>query len=444
MEKYKGIWLLRSLRAVVEWIASSPWRYFTLIFILSLTIRIHQLNHLTQKYPYFLIPTGEAEREGIAISLLRSGEFANPFVIPTGPTAHLPPIIPLIESLIYGIFGLTSRAGYVSALLIIVTASALYGMLPWFSGQLGIGKAAGFIGGLIGALGGLERTIEDKLPGHGEYLTGLILGLMMVAFLRRWREERGSWIGSLLLGLGMGVAFHIQPALMPVAVGFSLFEFWWLKKPRKWVFVGMVLLGMFIACLPWGWRNYKVFNAVFFIRSNFGLELRMGSSDTALPTFEEMDAIRYPYRHPRASLQEAQKVLELGELEYMTQARDEALTWIKAHPQRYLWLTGQRIINLWIGPPYRLENFPDVLKLTILAIIGMCLVFPKSKAPERAALLIPLAAFPLVYYVVAYMPRYRIPIDWILYTLAGVVAWMLLGGSFDTGLKGSQRPTNPG
>ena len=39
--------------------------------------------------------------------------------------------------------------------------------------------------------------------------------------------------------------------------------------------------------------------------------------------------------------------------------------------------------------------------------------------PQWAVLLIPLATYPLIYYVVAYMFRYRIPINGILILLAG-------------------------
>ena len=38
-------------------------------------------------------------------------------------------------------------------------------------------------------------------------------------------------------------------------------------------------------------------------------------------------------------------------------------------------------------------------------------------------LLIPLATFPLVYYVVTYMSRYRIPLNWILLLFAGAEVW---------------------
>ena len=264
------------------------------------------------------------------------------------------------------------------------------------------------------------------LPGHGEYLTGLIMGLVLVAFLRRWKEQSGGWRGSLLLGLAIGAAFHVQPALLPVILGCMLFELWWLKNPRKWALVGVVALGILLACLPWGWRNYRTFNAVFFIRSNLGGELRLAYNDATAATFEEMDAMGAHYIHPGAVSSEARKLIELGEVQYMRQAGGEALAWIRTHPDEFLWLAAKRFANLWAGPLHRpVEDSPGVLVLTVLAIVGACLAFPRIAVPQRAAFLIPLATYPLIYYIVAYMPRYRIPIDWILYILAGSAFWSL-------------------
>ena len=133
------------------------------------------------------------------------------------------------------------------------------------------------------------------------------------------------------------------------------------------------------------------------------------------------------YIHPGAVVSEARKLIELGEIEYMRQAGGEALEWISAHPAEFLWLTAQRFANLWAGPLHRpVEDSPGVLTLTVLAIVGAWRSFPRITVPQRAAFLIPLATYPLIYYIVAYMPRYRIPIDWILYILAGAAVWSLI------------------
>jgi hypothetical protein len=226
----------------------------------------------------------------------------------------------------------------------------------------------------------------------------------------------------------MGAAFHLQPALLPVMMGCMAFELWWSRSRQKWSLLVVMALGVLLACIPWAWRNYATFNALFFIRSNFGLELRMGNHEGAAATMEEMDAQR-AYRHPTINPTEVKILRDLGEIEYMRQAGREALDWIGAHPGVFLWLTIQRFANLWLGPLRRPVEARGVFALTILALWGLWLSFPSLTVPQRAALIIPLATYPLIYYIVAYMPRYRVPIDWILIILAGAAVWSLISRS---------------
>jgi hypothetical protein len=179
MKMFRKHNLLSVVRAGVDWVVCSPWRSFFVIFLLSFAIRVNQLNQIHSRY---LIPDASRELGAIAIALMETGQFANPYMIPTGPTAHLPPIIPFIISMIYRWFGLTSTAGYASRLFVIANGSLLYAMLPWLSDKLGTTRHAGFIGGIAGAL-----LIEWH--GHGEYLAGTVMGFLLAAFLRRWTEN---------------------------------------------------------------------------------------------------------------------------------------------------------------------------------------------------------------------------------------------------------------
>jgi len=303
----------------------------------------------------------------------------------------------------------------VSMIFIIAAGSFLYAMLPWLSEKLGLSRHAGFIGGLAGAL-----LVE--WPGHGEYLTGIVLGLLLVAFLRRWTENISTWRGSFFLGLAIGVAFHLQPALLPVMLGCMAFEFWWSRNQRKWAILSVMTLGIVLACIPWARRNYTTFNAQFFIRSNFGLELRMGNHEDAAATMDVMDT-EVEHLHPRTHMVEAQKLRDVGEIEYMRQAGQEALDWIRTNPGEFLSLTLQRIANLWAGPLHRPLAASGVLALTVTAFVGAWRTFPCLTIPQRASFIIPLVTYPLIYYFVAYMPRYRVPIDWMLFILAGAVVW---------------------
>ena len=86
-----------------------------------------------------------------------------------------------------------------------------------------------------------------------------------------------------------------------------------------------------------------------------------------------------------------------------------------------------------MGPLYYPPGALVVSVLTLLALLGAWGAFPALSTPQRAALLVPLLTFPLIYYVVAYMPRYREPMDWIL---------MILGAAAVTrGFSRSRRTT---
>jgi hypothetical protein len=400
------------MTGLVNWLTRSPWRSFIIIFLLAFAIRGFFLTKVSHEW---VLPHNRWEMEAIATSLAERGQFADPYAVPTGATAHLPPILPLILASIWRMFGMGLAAGYAAWLFRIAAVAAMYAMVPWFAGRLGVGRQAGFLAGIAGAF-------IVAWPGHGEALTAIAMGLLLVGFLRRWTSGLGSRGGSFLLGLGAGIALHLQPVLLPVVLGCMAFELWWSKDRRKWMMSGVMALGIVVACVPWGWRNYATFGEVFFIRSNLGLELRMGNHEGAAAAMEVMDA-QQEHIHPRTHEGEALKVREIGEVEYMRQAGSEALVWIRAHPGEFTRLTATRVVHIWFGPLHEPSVALGFTALTILALFGALRIMPSLTTPQRAAILIPLATYPLIYYVVAYMQRYRVPLDWVFLMLAGAWVW---------------------
>ena len=410
-EKAKNI-----LSSTTNWLFSSSWPSATFIFLTAFLIRYQKLLKIPRRW---LAPNPGWEMDSIAISLVKTGEFANPYMIPTGPTAHLPPLHPWLISLIYRAFGLTEQGGFAAYLYMVLTFSLMFALLPWLGEKLGLGRPAGLIGGLIGAL-------SVEWAGHGEYLTGIGLSLLLVFFLLRWKKGEPTWWTSILLGLFCGLLFHLQPALLLMVIGCLVFEALRSRSGKKRLSIALVVAGIFLACLPWGVRNYQVMGGVFFIRSNFGLELRLGNHDGAAATMEIMDQNEEEHQHPRTHLQDARLTREVGEVEYMRLVKKEALDWIQKHPGQFIRLLGERFINLWFGPPYDLSQAWRVTALTLLAIIGIWSYFGSLTPLQRAGLLIPVLTYPLVYYVVAYMPRYRIPIDGLIYLLSGAGVIVLI------------------
>ena len=414
----------RTMAAAAGKIFRSPVWAFVLIFLLSFAVRATLLLSLAERRENFY-RLGSGIEDRVALSLLRTGGFADPYLIPSGPTAHPPPLWPGILALIYSAFGMTTTAGYVRGLVAISSYSTLFGLLPWFGRRLGLGTRSGVLAGVIGAL--IPRQGMDEIIGWGVTANAaLALGLLTIAFLRRWAAERSSAAGSLLVGIGSGAAFHVSPPLLLVVLAYLIFEVWRKRDRRRWVLCTCVVVGAILACVPWTWRNYTTFHRLLFIRGNLGLELRIANHPGADADGDVTYARQGTLRHPSENLEEARLVRDLGEAEYMRRARSEAIKWIRTHPDEFLRLTLMRLVHFWCGP-LRLPWLAALTSaVTGLALLGLRRILPALNTPSRAALLIPLATFPLVYYIVSYQAHYPAPLAWLLLLLASyeVQSWI--------------------
>jgi len=392
----------------------TPWWPGWLVFSIALAIRLFFLTLVPGDALY---PSTDWELDSIAMSLVTTGEFANPYALPTGPTAHLAPIPPAILALIYRVFGITLTAGIAGWLFRMLAQSAIWALLPWIGNRTGLGWKAGLIGGLAGAL-------FPQWLAHGEALAAVLLGLLVVAMIRRWGSVPRP-ASSLLLGAAFGISFHVQPVFLLVLVGYLGFELLWRSDRGKWRSAALVAVAALLACFPWGVRNYRTLDGVFFVRSNFGLELRMGNHDGATASIDDPHFRGEP-PHPRTHPADALKVRELGEVQYMRESRDAAMTWIGSNPGTFARLTAKRFAYFWFGPLDRPGTAILFVVLSGLAIVGAVRAAHLLPAPPAASLLIPLLMFPLVYYLVPWQHRYRFPIEWILFLLAGSTVWTLV------------------
>jgi hypothetical protein len=103
-----------------------------------------------------LFPHTRWEVEAVAVSLPTTGILADPYALPAGPTAHMPPAYAFFRS--------------------------LEAMLPWLAARLGAGARAGVVGGLAGA-------VIPRWPSQIDAPAAVLMGLLLVAFLRRWGRD---------------------------------------------------------------------------------------------------------------------------------------------------------------------------------------------------------------------------------------------------------------
>jgi hypothetical protein len=111
----------------------------------------------------------------------------------------------------------------------------------------------------------------------------------------------------------------------------------------------------------------------------------------------------------------------------MRESGRQALDWIESHPAEFTRLTAQRIRYFWLGPTDDPVMAIAFLALAALAAVGAVLALRRLPAAGSAVLLIPLLTYPLIYYLVPWQHRYRFPIEWILFLLAGAALWSLSG-----------------
>ena len=348
----------------------------------------------------------------MAVSPAAGRGWADAFAAGSGPTARIPGH-PLLLAGVY-------RCGSYQ------TSTGDWPRKVWrhFRGSRPVAPPS--VGSAAGVLGGrrLDRRFRVALlpaelwtevaGSHEQVLaTPALLGLIAALdFLQRrgWSDRRAI----LTAGIAVGVTALLCPNLLLVPALFVAAEGAW--RVAEWKRVLVAGLGIFaitlVVILPWVVRNYYALGGFVPLRSNLGLELAVGNrpgadGHTYCLGFAEM--------HPFASAAERGRLAERGELAYMRDKGQLALTWIADHPAGFASLTLRRAWLFWFGMHeswWRLEcptrtRVAGVIGLTaILALLGLlCHGRPAGRLLACALLG---AAVP--YFVTHVEPRYRFPV----------------------------------
>lgn len=359
---------------------------------------------------------GRPEPVNVAISLARTGSFANPHGLPTGETAHLAPIHPALLAPIYAIWGDTFTADRIRIGLSALEASAEYALLPYVAGALGLGVWPGVLAGLGGALVPLHYWPECM----GEFEatdTALFLAISTIFFARFVRRPSFTAGAALRAGLWWGFGLLLAPQVLPVLAGFLVLGACKLRPGRACLpWLGVFAASVLAVLAPWAIRNHARMGGVFFVRDNLGLEFFMANHGRAAQP-------RRGTVHPHGSDEAAREMVRMGEVAYYNRLRDKALDWIRGHPRQFLGLTLRRLGTFWFPEPPRFRWAYWVT--TLAAFLGLALLFCEHRF-AAAVLATVLATFCAVYAVVENILRYQHPVYWILLLLIGWAAWVSL------------------
>jgi len=175
-----------------------------------------------------------------------------------------------------------------------------------------------------------------------------------------------------------------------------------------------------------------VFHTFVPLRSVLGLQLWLGNNDRTQDVFRGD-------LHPIYSTKEREHYVEVGEIAYMQEKKQEAVQYMWEHPAREAHLMARRFISIWSGgTPYPLADFAEspswwfryVVAFNLLAALGtLCGIVVLFK--RRSIYAFPVASFPVVYpcafYLTLALPRYRLPIDPVVMLLSALAIQQLLG-----------------
>jgi len=397
------------------------------IALVALAVRIayiviahtYQLKNLDGNFNFGF----EMGRIGCALALGQG--FSNPFHGVTGPTAWEPPLYPLLIAGVFRIFGIYTPAS-AFVLLSVNSLFAALTTLPIFSiAKRCFGETVALWSSWIWAL--LPPTIfwSTRWIWETSLAAFLLALLLLLGLTLEAGEGLKPWVE---FGLLWGVAALTNAALLsllPVSGGWAWHRRAKQGKPSR---TGVVAaLAVFLACLaPWLVRNYHTFGRFLWIRSNFGAELRLGNGPGA-------DGRWMDWLHPTKDIEQLQLYRRLGEVGYVEERKQEALAFIREDYARFAWLSMRRFAYFWGGPPRARQSasalFGNFLYLgsSLLAWFGLVEALRKHR-PGAWLFFWVVVIYPLVYYVVFFLPRYRHPIEPELLILMAYAVYQAVSG----------------
>ena len=349
------------------------------------------------------------EPGNIAYALAVGKGFSSPFRADTGPTAWTTPAYPLLVAGIFRLFGVYTFPSYVASVLLNILFSTLVCVPVFFAGRriAGVGVAA--MAAWLWAI--FPNAIVFTVSIWDVSLSALLVATILWATLLL-SASRGlrAWLAY---GFLWGFATMTNPTLallLPFLLGWLIYRTRLLAAPA--LALGVTIL----CCVPWTIRNYAVFHAFIPLRSVMGLQLWMGNN-------EQTQGKWAGALHPIDNSADRARYVQLGEVAYMEEKKQEAMRFMLADPWREARLVGNRFVVFWVGGTATPIRSRGLLLFNLLAAIGALLGIV-ALYRERNLCIFPAAIFVIAYPLASYLTlasaRYRLPIDPVVLLLAAI------------------------
>ncbi|HEY1302699.1 MAG TPA: hypothetical protein VGF24_04065 [Vicinamibacterales bacterium] len=359
-----------------------------------------------------------AEVQRTAESLATTGVYGNPYLIPTGPTAHVSPLHTLMVAAMFYLFGTGVQGEAAVYALNIVLVAMVWSAIPWVATRLCLPRRPALIVAWFGAVVPFH-FLNDVRAADSAVSALALVGILLTAqpVVRGESLTPGQ---SVRMGVVWGLSLLVLPTLVCVVAAIAVVGFW---IQRAWSYVGQIAIAAAVAVLvlaPWAVRNGAALGEAVWFRSTLGMMLCLSYNDDAWPDAQRNNfGGSYDRCHPLTSVAAAQRLRDEGEVAYNKRIGRESLNWIQRHPGRSASLLLQRTAYFWFP---RTPRWYQSLLLSLVSLLALAAI-PKLLREHRSAailFLVTWSSFPLVYYVMESAIRYRYPMIWTL-LLAGSV-----------------------
>ena len=387
------------------------------LFVLALALR---LLTLTVRAPDFV----ETENLRTGFSLASLGYLGNPFSAPTGPTAHVAPVYPLVVAAVHRFTMNKARTVGVLRVLGAVVGALNVVLLLTLARTLRLPEGAGTIAALFWVV---PYFTWIELSGeHETVFTITALLLVLIITLRRLRAESLTGADGAMIGAAIGIGVHFSPLVLPalllmIAVSLAP-RIRSARVPLR--FVGGAACAFLVVVAPYAVRNQRVMGGWMLVRDNLGLELAMSNASNAFATADaNFDRGSTMTHHPFASVPDAGEVRRLGEVAYNKQHMQTALAWIRANPGAFGTLVTRRAALIVVPYARRPRQHLAADVLALLALMGFVRLWRDGDRAACLALLSALVGYEVIYLLIQYDIRYVYPALWLESLAAGYFLW---------------------
>ena len=373
----------------------------------------------------------------IAQSLVTGHGYGNPFNGPSGPTAWLGPLYPLLMAYAFHLFGIYSNGAAIALLVCnslfsALVAPAIYEIAARSIDAYGFARRRSH---LISPVATWAAWLWAVYPAFLQYAVHWVWEMSLSTCLFTWAivialrlrrvgevaaEPRRSFMLWALFGLLWAEIALSNPSLLIVFPVATLWIVWphlryrELRAPLHFMLNGTLLaiaaFGIFVS--PWVLRNQRVLHAPILTRDNFGVEL-WHSSHFYWYGFPWGGAMPLNPNDP-----EFRHYAAIGEVKYAAEKGTEARTRLAAHPGLFVRNTLLRIQFFWAGVPHAEDRHPfnewlRMLNYSVLSVTGLLgLLLAIQRKVIGGRLLAACFLFvPLVYYAVTVQARFRHPLE---------------------------------